>query len=1011
MATLQKIKLIGVERNDLPFGAGITGRTDINTFSAEYASPQWGNAGQTEAVPHARIGGNTASFGFHPDVRYVALHDFAGSTATLGPDPAKAFLGAPSGPFTTWSARYYFNFNGMPLGDTFFGLFPEFVSTLAIMNGGTKLDPLVCLDNKFPRTNYGKLLIPGRTGYTSTDRSNQWVRVEVQFNDAFDPNMVVRLYQADDLSPFQTWTYNVPWSAATGLALTSGDNGQVTTGFPGPVSIAYLEFCNTYNLDDQFPGDGTAVATALGQNPDGAGTPETEVIDYTYPADQAVRFAPVTLTHTPISAGFQYANDPVRTADVYIPGGPAPEGGFPVIFWTHGGYFVGGSRLDIPLQWRNALLNAGYAVISVDYVNSTLTNNSYGNYGDPNGLLPGPAWGRYPSWFVDVKLCAARFPAKAASEGWDINLDSFFTSGHSAGGFIAAAAAASEGVTDDGGGRDLTIAGNPDYADGYTGPDPTFSGSIIYSGVLDMQAAADYDLNDPGLPPFGLPILGWATDRGAVAMTTRPFIGVPATRVADPDLSFTSVPEIVNARSAIGEVPPVLAFWGTGDQLINKWSHDPQMAAAMSAAGSTYISDDVSTIHDWINEEFKLAPMLEFLESNTYVPVIPPFEWEFSDAEWWACREPVVSPEPYPSPPTVSDSTVPAQPRLDIGHYQVGVYSRGGEHRLTMLPRVSALNFKRTLDDTSSASVTCVSEEWADLIHPWQHEIHIFRNNRLAWCGPVRDKEYDPETGTIVLDCRDLFAWMDFRRAHNEIDLLETDVADVFVALMESALSADPSPNILIDKTAVGSTIDFYYDPEIPKIVAEDLRQMAESGVDYTTYLRTVIVRGEYLDKAPIGTMLRAHLAKMPLVKESGEMATQLLLTGAGGDLHSHPDVALTPAQWDLHPYGLLEQIYDGDKLFDSDDVSAIEKAAKSRYELMKEPRLFLSEMQLNASAPVEMEDLIPGRRIDVKMDVGAIPLISMYRLQTLSVDVDGTSETIKLEVTSLGDYDKDTPI
>jgi hypothetical protein len=34
-----------------------------------------------------------------------------------------------------------------------------------------------------------------------------------------------------------------------------------------------------------------------------------------------------------------------------------------------------------------------------------------------------------------------------------------------------------------------------------------------------------------------------------------------------------------------------------------------------------------------------------------------------------------------------------------------------------------------------------------------------------------------------------------------------------------------------------------------------------------------------------------------------------------------------------------------------------------------------------------------------------------MYRLQTLSVDVDGTSETISLEVTSLGDYDKDTPL
>ena len=423
-------------------------------------------------------------------------------------------------------------------------------------------------------------------------------------------------------------------------------------------------------------------------------------------------------------------------------------------------------------------------------------------------------------------------------------------------------------------------------------------------------------------------------------------------------------------------------------------------------------SPSSQTSGSWVRL-YQKESVWEFSEAEWTACIANEAVWEFSEAEWSTCQDvaEVSPPLQYPAPSTVQDSDVSALRRLGIGYYQVGVYSRGGEHRLTMLPRVSKLNFTRTLDDTSSASVTCVSEEWADLIHPWQHEIHIFRNNQLVWCGPIRDKEYDPETGTIVLDCRDLFSWMDFRTASTEIDFIETDVADVFVALMQSALVTDPSPNIIIDKTAVGSTIDFYYDPETPKIVAEDLRQMAESGVDYTTVLRTVYIRGEYLDKAPIGTMLRSHLTKMPLVKESGEMATQLFLTGSGGDLHLHPDFRLSPAQWDLHPYGLLEQVYDGDKLFDSDDVSAIERAAKSRYELMKEPRLFLSDMQLNPSAPVEMEDLIPGRRIDAKMDVGAIPLISMYRLQTLTVDVDGTKETITLEVTSLGDYDKDTPI
>lgn len=403
----------------------------------------------------------------------------------------------------------------------------------------------------------------------------------------------------------------------------------------------------------------------------------------------------------------------------------------------------------------------------------------------------------------------------------------------------------------------------------------------------------------------------------------------------------------------------------------------------------------------------------EFAEADWTACVTNEAVWEFSEAEWSTCQDvaeitPVVA---YPSPPDIADSTVPAQPRLGIGYYQVGIFSRGGEHLMTMLPRVTGIEYGRVLDDTSSSTVSCISEEWADLIHPWQHEVHIFRNRKLAWSGPVRDKDYDPETGEIKIEGRDLFAWMDFRSVHEEIDLTETDVADVFAALVAGALKPDPSPNITVDKQTAGSTIDFYYDPETPKIVAVDLRSLAEGGVDFTVVNRKLYIRGEYLDKAPIATLLRSHLAKVPIVKESGEMATQLYLTGSGGEVHAHPDKPLSADQWALHPYGLLEQIYDAEKFFDSDDVSAIERAGKSRYELMKEPRLFLNDMQLDKSAPVEMEDLIPGRRMDVRMTVGSVPLITTYRLQSLKVTVDATSETVALEVTSLGDYDKDTPL
>jgi acetyl esterase/lipase len=614
---LQKIKLIGHPPDELPFGAGITGRTDINTFSAEYATTNWGNAGQTALVCHAKRGGN-ASFGDHTAVRYVDLVDYIGMTARLGPDPTKAFDGAPSGPFTTWSARYYFKFNDYPgAWNTIFPGYPAWVSTLDIMNGSTKLDPLICMNNEtgvFPffGADVGKLAIPGRTGFTAGVQVYNWIRCEVQFDDAFNPNMVVRLYDEDDTTPFQTWSYNVPWTAATGLALTSTDNGEVTTGFPPAVSIALLEFADTYNLDGEFPGDGTAVATASGQNPSGTGTPETEQRFYIYPPDQAVRYESVATVDTPTTVQWLFATTPPRYATLTIPGGtPNNEDGWPVVMVAHGGFFVGGDRGTEPLAWRNTLLNAGYAVCSVGYIKSTLTNGTYQAYG--TDFVGNPGYGRYPSWIVDYKLAAARLQAASDANGWNLDGSRVFASGVSAGGYIGAAAAVSEGVTNDGGGRDLTIAGNTAYRDGYTGADPTFLGAYVYVPPLDMQAAADYDLNDPGLPEYGLALLGW-TDRGSVAATTRPFMGLPVTTATDPDLSYTSVPELVAARDAIGPVPPVACVWGSGDQLINKWAHDPPMAAAMTAAGATYTAVDAETIHDWAFDEFQPAPMLAFFD-------------------------------------------------------------------------------------------------------------------------------------------------------------------------------------------------------------------------------------------------------------------------------------------------------------------------------------------------------------------------------------------------------------
>ena len=86
MTCLQKIKLSGQQAAEQPFSVGTTGRTDINTFSADYATAQWADTGGFNAC-HARYGG-AASWGSHTNVRFIRLNDFANQTARIGFDTA-----------------------------------------------------------------------------------------------------------------------------------------------------------------------------------------------------------------------------------------------------------------------------------------------------------------------------------------------------------------------------------------------------------------------------------------------------------------------------------------------------------------------------------------------------------------------------------------------------------------------------------------------------------------------------------------------------------------------------------------------------------------------------------------------------------------------------------------------------------------------------------------------------------------------------------------------------------
>lgn len=283
------------------------------------------------------------------------------------------------------------------------------------------------------------------------------------------------------------------------------------------------------------------------------------------------------------------------------------------------------------------------------------------------------------------------------------------------------------------------------------------------------------------------------------------------------------------------------------------------------------------------------------------------------------------------------------------------------------------------------------------------HEISIVRNGQQVWVGPVRDKEIDLGSGQVVLNCRDLSTWFDKRLIHDELDVSEMDMTDYAEMVLKSALAPDPSPRITIVKEASKNPIDRYIDPEIPRVSGEELRDLANSGIDFTVVGRTIYLRGDEVSGLSLQPLLAEHFLQMPTIKESGNMATWLVATGQGGDIQTYPQTLLSIDQWELHPYGLLEQVFDATTAFDSDDANAVFNATKNRYDLVSQPILYVTDGVLHKAAPVRIADLVPGIRVDIRMDVHGIQLLEQYRLQAVSVKVSDVQEEVSITVTALG--------
>lgn len=229
--------------------------------------------------------------------------------------------------------------------------------------------------------------------------------------------------------------------------------------------------------------------------------------------------------------------------DLYRPGS---GGNFPVVVWFHGGYWTQGNRGELPGRFRDDLLAAGYAVVTVDYRLAQVGANQW-----PTGLLDAKRAVTYLKHYAGLL---------------DLDPERVVTSGFSAGGHLAVMVAIS---------RDAAGVSLP-------GGDPVVRGAFAFGAPVDIPL----NVASNPLASFAVGVvMGCASGNPCDSTPMQP------PRYLDPldppvRLMFGSSDTVVPAAhgNAMQAAAAGVRYTGLSTETLDRLNHDSVNAAAPSSS-------------------------------------------------------------------------------------------------------------------------------------------------------------------------------------------------------------------------------------------------------------------------------------------------------------------------------------------------------------------------------------------------------------------------------------------
>lgn len=365
--------------------------------------------------------------------------------------------------------------------------------------------------------------------------------------------------------------------------------------------------------------------------------------------------------------------------------------------------------------------------------------------------------------------------------------------------------------------------------------------------------------------------------------------------------------------------------------------------------------------------------------------------------------------------------------------YRAVIHWRGGARPFAS-PSVDALTsvrWTRTVNDVSEGVITiakAAAEDCCGLlgeIEPWVHELSIYRDNDLVWQGPiVRTVE---SRSSMRIEAQDVAAWLG--RTINTMVLRFVlldpllpahagpvqEIADTIIQtnLLDPTWSTPPDwcrvvPYIVRDDSPTitkfekdGSTDAAIWLVPVLKILDEEL---VPRGLEYTTVGRALLLGRPQtaLDRPQARLTLDDIAGDVELIKDGASGAAIVWATNQVQD-----DIALAGfglSGYTSTAYGRLDAlILSQAENMDGYDLLQLAQASIVGRFPVPIGLSIPTGARLAASAPVTMDQLVAGVRLDVEATGMCSEVAVAYRLTDVEVEWSDSGEQVAVSLVPLG--------